>query len=103
LLRLPVAFAAHYLQRLDESDAPVTEHLSLRFKDFVVAGRHEAFLRFLLFSGFMHISALLAGPYFAVYLLRDLQLSYMEYSLWAAASVIGGFLAINGWGRIGDL
>ncbi len=96
-------FAAHYLQRLDESDAPVTEHLSLRLKDFVGTGRHEAFLRFLLFSGFMHVSALLAGPYFAVYLLRDLHLSYMEYSFWAAASVIGGFLAINGWGRIGDL
>jgi MFS family permease len=95
--------AARYLQRLDESDAPVTEHLNLRLKDFVVAGRHEAFLRFLLFSGFMHISALLAGPFFALYLLRDLHLSYMEYSLWAAASVIGGFLAINGWGRIGDL
>lgn len=56
-------FAAHYLQRLDESDAPVTEHRSLRLQDFVVTGRHEAFLRFLLFSGFMHISALLAGPY----------------------------------------
>lgn len=96
-------FAAHYLQRLDESDAPVTEHLSLRLQDFVVTGRHEAFLRFLLFSGFMHISALLAGPYFALYLLRDLQLSYMEYSTWAAASVLGGFLVINGWGRIGDL
>ncbi|OQW31286.1 MAG: hypothetical protein A4E19_20155 [Nitrospira sp. SG-bin1] len=95
-------FAARYLQRLDQSDAPVTQHLSLRLKDFVGTGRHEAFLRFLLFSGFMHVSALLAGPYFAVYLLRDLQLSYMEYSLWAAASVIGGFLAINGWGRIGD-
>jgi hypothetical protein len=96
-------FAAHYLQRLDESDAPVTAHVNLRLKDFVVAGRHEAFMRFLLFSGFMHISALLAGPFFALYLLRNLHLSYMEYSLWAAASVIGGFLTINGWGRISDL
>lgn len=96
-------FAAHALRRLDESDAPVTEHLNLRLQDFFGAGRHDAFFRFLLFSGFMHISALLAGPYFALYLLRDLHLSYMEYSMWAAAAVLGGFLAINGWGRIGDL
>jgi len=95
-------FATRFLQHLDESGAPVTEHLTLRLKDFLAAGRHADFLRFLLFSGCMHAAALLAGPYFAVYLLRDLQFSYLQYSAWACAAIIGGFLALNGWGRIGD-
>jgi hypothetical protein len=96
------AGATYYLRRLDDSDAPVTAHLHLRLQECVLAGRHGAFCRFLLFSGLMHFTSLLAGPYFAVYLLRDLHLSYAEYSAWAAASIIGGFLALNSWGHIGD-
>lgn len=95
-------FAAGFLQRLDESEAPITEHMTLRLHDFVRTGRHAAFLRFLLFSGSMHFAALLAGPYFAVYLLRDLHFTYLEYSAWASAAIIGGFLALHTWGRIGD-
>jgi MFS family permease len=96
------AAAAYYLHRLDDSEAPMTAHLHLRLRECVLAGRHGAFCRFLLFSGLMHFASLLAGPYFAVYLLRDLHLSYAEYSAWASAAIVGGFLALNGWGRIGD-
>jgi MFS family permease len=39
---------------------------------------------------------------FALYLLRDLHFSYLQYSAWASAAIIGGFLALNGWGRISD-
>jgi MFS family permease len=94
--------AARYLRRLDESAVPVTAHLHLRLRDCVMAGRHGDFVRFLWFSGCMHFAALLAGPYFAVYLLRDLHFTYFEYSTWAATAIVGGFLALNGWGRIGD-
>jgi hypothetical protein len=94
--------AAVYLHRLDESGAAVTKERNLRLREFLVDGRHHPFLMFLVFSGSVHFAALLAGPYIAVYLLRDLSFSYMTYSAWAAASIIGGYLALNGWGRIGD-
>jgi MFS family permease len=57
---------------------------------------------FMLFSGLMHAAVLIAGPFFVIYILRDLQLSYWEYGGWLAASILGQFLTLNRWGHFGD-
>jgi MFS family permease len=50
----------------------------------------------------MHASVLIAGPYFVVYLLRDLHFGYLAYATWLAAQVLGQVLTLKGWGRMGD-
>jgi len=95
--------AAVYLRRLDEIHLPATKDYNLPLMDFMTDRRHRPFLMFVVFSGSITFAALLAGPYIAVYILRDLKFSYFMYSAWAGAAIIGGYLALNGWGRIGDL
>lgn len=60
------------------------------------------FRRFLLFSGLMHFATLIAGPYFVLYLLRDLKLSYLQYGGWMAVGIAGQFLTFRTWGRFSD-
>jgi MFS family permease len=93
--------AAFYLQRLDEANVPGMKERHLVFKDFTDR-EHRPFRKFLLFSGAVQFAAMVAGPYIGVYILRDLGFSYFLYSAWAGASIIGGYLTLNGWGRIGD-
>ena len=94
--------STRYLLRIDESAAPVTREAEFRLIEFL---RHEHsvnFRNFLLFSGFMHVAAVIAGPFFVVYFLRDLQFTYLEYAGWMATGVLGQFLTLKPWGRIGD-
>ncbi|MDO8908984.1 MAG: MFS transporter [Pseudohongiella sp.] len=44
----------------------------------------------------------ISAPFFAVYMLRDLQFSYFEYSLNAIASIVTQFLTLSFWGRFTD-
>ncbi len=91
-----------YLARIDESSVPVTREDEFRLLAFLRRERGSNFRRFLLFSGLMHGCVLIAGPYFVIYMLRDLHLTYLEYSLWLAAGVIGQFITLKPWGRLGD-
>ncbi len=91
-----------YLARIDESSVPVTREDEFRLLAFLRRERGSNFRRFLLFSGLMHGCVLIAGPYFVIYMLRDLRFSYLDYSLWLAAGVIGQFLTLKPWGRLGD-
>jgi MFS family permease len=50
----------------------------------------------------MHVCVLISGPYFVIYLLRDLHFSYWMYASWLAAGVLGQFLTLKPWGRLGD-
>lgn len=93
--------AAVYLGRLDDIQAAEAKPRDLGFKDFSDP-QHRPFLNFLLFSGAINFGAMVAGPYIAVYVLRDLGFSYVLYSAWAGASIVGGYMALNAWGRIGD-
>ncbi|BFU95917.1 MAG: putative Transporter of MFS family, contains Lipocalin domain [Nitrospira sp.] len=62
----------------------------------------RSFRRFLLFSSSMHLAVLIAGPYFVLYMLRDLHLSYLDYGGWLAAGVLGQLLTLQTWGRFAD-
>ncbi|MEY3666517.1 MAG: hypothetical protein RL572_57 [Pseudomonadota bacterium] len=44
----------------------------------------------------------ISAPFFAVYMLRDLQFTYLEYSLNAIASILTQFLTLSFWGRFSD-
>lgn len=72
------------------------------FRHFLANAASGDFRRFLVFSGLMHFAVLLSGPFFVIYLLRDLHWSYLQYAGWMASSISAQFLTLGPWGRIGD-
>lgn len=91
-----------YLARLQESPAHEQLKSEAGVRDFLRARRSVMFRRFLVFSGCFHVAAMMAGPFFVVYLLRDLHLTYLQYGLWLAAPILGQLLSLQEWGRIAD-
>ncbi len=72
------------------------------FRGFVRQSATKDFHRFLLFSGLIHASALIAGPFFVLYFLQDIHLSYFGYGGWLAAGLLGQLLTLQAWGQFGD-
>jgi len=64
--------------------------------------RQSRYFYFSVFFGLMQLSVAIASPFFAVYMLRDLQLSYVQFMALSAATVLMQFLTLNGWGRLSD-
>lgn len=60
-------------------------------------------LPFTIFFACMQMSVAIASPYFALYMLRDLEFSYLAFMFNTAASVCIQFLTLNRWGRLSDL
>jgi MFS family permease len=72
------------------------------FRHFLVEHATADFRYFLLFSGLMHFAVLISGPFFVVYLLRDLHWTYLQYAGWMASSIAAQFLTLTAWGQMGD-
>jgi MFS family permease len=101
-----VASAARWASALALSnvdDVHATPHLDVSpsFRRFL-AGTSLSFRRFLAFSGAMHAAVLIAGPFFVLYMLRDLHLPYWSYGMWLAAGILGQLITLKAWGRFGD-
>jgi len=65
--------------------------------------KHSKFFPFSVFFSLMQTAVATASPFFAVYMLRDLQFTYVQFMILSAATVLMQFLTLNGWGRISDL
>jgi MFS family permease len=73
------------------------------FVMFLARFRESNFVKFVAFVATLTFATFCAAPFFAVYLLRDLQFSYLTYMLLQVASTVAGFLSLPWWGRHADL
>ncbi len=65
--------------------------------------RASPFSRFTLSLAAMNFTVAIASPFFTVYMLRDLQFSYLQYMTSLAFAVLLQFLTLRMWGRLGDI
>ncbi|MGQ0811258.1 MAG: MFS transporter [Nitrospiraceae bacterium] len=91
-----------YVAQVCELPSSIAVEEGERFRDFVRQKAGSDFRYFLLFSGLMHVCVLIAGPFFVVYMLRDLHFTYAQYAGWLAAGTLGQFIALQPWGQMSD-
>lgn len=79
-----------------------TEGQEFSFYDFIRRSPHSNFAHFVFFVGLMSFAVHVSAPFFAVYMLRDLHFSYMEYTLAQGTFIATQFLAMRRWGPFSD-
>jgi MFS family permease len=58
---------------------------------------------FSIYVALMNAAVGISSPFFTVYMLRDLTLSYFEFTLLQGTSVLVQFLMLTTWGRVADI
>lgn len=97
--------STRYLHSMYDPYRP--NHAEGRGLMYTLAGMKRAFAdsrfrRFTLFLAGMQCMVALSAPFFAVYMLRDLQFTYLLFTLNTAASILVQFVMLRFWGRIAD-
>lgn len=90
----------------------LTQHVELPFHlphedkfsfwQFIERAPHSNFVKFVLFVASTNAAANFASPYFAVYMLQDLKIPFITYSLISAATVVAQFATLEHWGQLSD-
>lgn len=73
------------------------------FFNFLAQFKESNFVKFVAFVAALTLATHLASPFFAVYMLRDLQFSYLTYMVIQVVSTVAGLIALPWWGRHADL
>ena len=94
-----------YLARMSDIDyTPTVYHRNLwaLLTHMQALWADKDFRRFSLFMAAMQSFVALSGPFFAVYMLRDLQFDYWQFTANTAASILVQFLMLPFWGKVCD-
>src|SRR6266542_1813259 len=95
--------SAYFISRMDEPPHKKDPASDFTFLMFLRRFRESNFLKFVVFSGCLTFATYLAAPFFAVFMLRDLQLSYLTYMTLQVGSSLASLIALPLWGRHADL
>jgi MFS family permease len=64
---------------------------------------HSNALRFSVFVILMQFAVAIASPFFTVYMLRDLNYTYLQFTVNSGMAIFAQFLTLSQWGRISDV
>ncbi len=95
--------SSYFISRMDEPPHRQDPASDFTFVMFLRRFRESNFLRFVMFSGCLTFATYLAAPFFAVFMLRDLQLSYLTYMALQVCASLAALVALPLWGKHADL
>jgi len=95
-------FSYVFLTKKYEPAFETPEKPEFSFLEFIREARFRNYGRFVLYLSFMNFSVYLAAPFFTPYMLRDLQLDYITFTIVNASAIVVKFLSMPVWGRASD-
>lgn len=95
--------STYQLARMTEPpyEPPSTEH-AFTLRDFVKRVPKSNFGQFSVYVAAMQATTYLAGPFFTLYMLRDLQFNYLQFTAASTVNILAQAVTFRNWGRIGD-
>jgi MFS family permease len=79
-----------------------TKDADFSFLQFLKRSPKSNFAHFVFFVALMNFAVQMASPYFAVYMIRDLKFSYVQYMIAQGIFVATQFIAMRRWGPFAD-
>ena len=92
-----------FIRQMDEPPHRSDPASDFTFLMFVARFRESNFFKFVVFSACLTFATYLSAPFFAVFMLRDLQMSYLTYMALQVCSAFSSLVALPLWGRHADL
>ena len=94
--------SAYWLRRYEDPPYVTRPDAFFTFRDFVRRSPKSNFARFVFFQASMNCAVFVSAPYFTVYMLRDLQLSYMQFTILTISMLASQLLSMTRWGDFAD-
>ena len=95
-------FSYKYLTKKYEPPYEVSPKPEFSFLQFLKEARFRNYGKYALYLSLMNFSVYMAAPFFTPYMLIDLQLSYLSFTVVNAAAIVVKFLSMTVWGKACD-
>ncbi len=92
----------YFLSRIHEPVYVLKKEDRFTFWDFLRRAPSSNFARFVFYVGIFHFAVFLSAPFFAVYMLKELNFSYAQFMISNGVAVVATLFALRSWGRVGD-
>lgn len=91
-----------YFKKQYEPQLKLEKGYYFSFWQFIKKSPKNNFGKYVIFRTIMDFTVCIASPFFAVYMLRNLNFSYITFMIVTLSQILFGLLAMKQWGRFAD-
>ncbi|MBN1870973.1 MAG: MFS transporter [Candidatus Omnitrophica bacterium] len=92
----------YFLNKMEDVRLDNSRRNHFTFIQFISRLRESNFAKFVLFVSLMNFSVNIASPYFSVLMLKELQFSYLLYTVITLTATLTIYITISRWGMFAD-
>lgn len=92
----------YYFKKTYEPELKLKKGYYFSFIEFIKKAPSNNFGRFTFFRALMNFAVSIAGPFFAVYMLRNLNFNYVTFMAVTLSQTFFGLLIMKSWGKFAD-
>ena len=92
----------HYVLQQHEPHFRLQKEAYFSFVQFLRKAPYNNYGRFSIYIALITLATNIIGPYYTLYLLRDLGFSYIQFMLYSIAATIAVFIFMTKWGSFAD-
>ena len=96
------AISLYLLTKHYEPELKLQKGYYFSFKQFITRAPSNNFGKFAIFVGLMMFATAIASPFFSVYMLKELEFSYLQWILVTISSSLASLLFMPLWGKFAD-
>lgn len=94
--------AREYFKKIYEPKFKLKEKNYFNFFNFVKKASKNNFGKFAIFTALFYLAVSIAGPFFTIYMLKNLGFDYITFMIVISSQILFGILSIKFWGKFSD-
>lgn len=94
--------SAYWLSRYEDPVAEKSADSYFSFLDFLKRTPYSNFTKFVWFVSLINFGLAICGPFFSLYILKELRFSYAEFTILSASMIASQIITLQHWGGLSD-
>ncbi|MCS7151693.1 MAG: MFS transporter [Endomicrobia bacterium] len=94
--------SGYFISKMEDIPVAVTPDEKFSYVEFIRRFKESNFVKYVLFVSLFSFAVSIATPFFNVYMLKELGMSYYEYTVVTLSAAVSGLFLLPFWGRAAD-
>ncbi|MFN3550589.1 MAG: MFS transporter [Endomicrobiia bacterium] len=94
--------SGYFISKMEDVEIKFVSEKKFSYWQFIRRIKESNFVKYVLFVSLFNFAVNIAAPFFSVYMLKELEISYYEYTIITLSSAISGLIFLPFWGREAD-
>lgn len=96
------SISAYWLSRYEDPIAEKSANAYFSFWEFLKRTPYSNFTKFVVFVSLINFGLSICGPFFSLFILKELQFSYAQFTVLSACMIAAQILTLQHWGSLSD-